>query len=96
MEAVYSLLLPYSLYTRSERKMMMEERDERAEKKEFAVAPFKKAVVRGGIPGITNPGEDAVIRSNGLYTQIQINDENEGVCWMTRTDIPSQYIEMCR
>ena len=96
MEEIYSFLLPYSLYTRSERSMMMNERNRRAENKEFMVGPFRTAVIMGGIPGITNPGEDAVIRTNGMYTQIRINEENEGVCWMTRTDIPAQYKNMCR
>jgi len=96
MEAIYSFLLPYSLYTRSERSMMMKVRNQRAENKEFTVAPFKTAVIPGGIPHITDPGEDAVIRTNGLYTQIRINSDNKGVCWMTRTDIPAQYKNMCR
>lgn len=90
MEMVYDALLPYALYNQQERQAMMEERTIRSERKEFAVGDFKKNVISEGIPGVTNPGESAIIRYNKIYTQLLITNNNNS-CWQTRTDIPSQY-----
>lgn len=91
MMEVYDALLPYSLYTAEERAMMMRQREILAEQKRLPFRPFKKNVINSGIPGVTEPGQAAIIRYNNVYTQLQISN-GDGVCWQTRTDIPSQYL----
>lgn len=95
MEEVYEFLLPYSLYTQGEREQMMAERKVRSVNKEFKLGPFRTAWIKGGIPGITDDGEDVLIRTNDIYTQVKIGDATEGECWQTRTDIPERYRRMC-
>ncbi len=91
MTAVYDALLPYSLYTQEERAMLMRQRKVMAENKRIPFYNFKKNVISSGIPGITEPGQPAIIRYNNVYTQLEISC-GDGVCWQTRTDIPRQYL----
>lgn len=91
MMEVYDALLPYALYTTEERALMMRQRDVLAEQKRIPFYTFKKNVISNGIPGITAPGEPAIIRYNNVYTQLQISS-GDGMCWQTRTDIPSRYL----
>ncbi len=91
MTAVYDALLPYAIYTPEERALMMRQRDVMGENKRIPFYDFKKNVISGGIPGITEPGVPAIIRYNNVYTQLQIS-RGDGVCWQTRTDIPRQYL----
>lgn len=91
MQAVYEILLPYALYTNEERKSMMLTRDSIAKNSDkFALGQFKVIRVPQGIPGISEPGEEAIIRKNRIYTQILLVDGGRS-CWQTRTDIPSRY-----
>jgi len=94
VEEIYDALLPYSLYTPAERKRMMDMRD--ARKAEFELGDFKQVVVPEGIPGVTEPGEEAVIRYNNVYTQLLFSNgatgKNYSTCWQTRTDIPAEYL----
>lgn len=92
MDDVYEALLPYALYTDTERKMMMQERDARAQNGEFRKGQFHTIAIQGGIPGITPAGKNALLRYNKLYTQIQISD-GKSTCWQTRTDIPNEYLQ---
>lgn len=90
MEMVYDALLPYALYNQQERQAMMEERTIRSKGVEFSLGDFRNNVISEGIPGVTAPGESAIIRYNKVYTQILIRNKNK-TCWQTRTDIPSRY-----
>jgi len=92
MDDVYEALLPYALYTDTERKMMMQERNVRSENGEFKKGQFRTIAIEGGIPGITPAGKNALLRYNRLYTQIQISD-GKSTCWQTRTDIPDEYLQ---
>lgn len=91
MMQVYDALLPYSLYTEEERQMLMQHRTIRSEQKRVPFRPFKKNVIPNGIPGITEIGKPAIIRYNNVYTQLQISC-GDGICWQTRTDIPTKYL----
>lgn len=90
MERVYEALLPYALYNQQERQAMIEERTIRSKGPEFALGDFRNNVISEGIPGITKPGESAIIRYNKVYTQLLIRNNNK-TCWQTRTDIPDKY-----
>lgn len=89
MEEIYEALLPYALYTKQERQTMMQMRNARSESKEFALGGYRIQYVEAGIPGVTEPGETAIVRSNRLYTQVQVDVEGEKY-WQTRTDIGNQ------
>ena len=89
MNQIYETLLPYALYTSNERSMMMEERNVRSMTKEFAKGEFCTQHVFTGVPGVTNSGEVAEVRSNRLYTQVKIKN-GKASCWQTRTDIGPQ------
>lgn len=86
MNQIYEALLPYALYTKVERIMMMEERRIRSVSKEFAIGEFLTGYVDCGIEGVTKPGEKAEIRMNRLYTQVKIKSGKK-CCWQTRTDL---------
>lgn len=88
MNEIYEALLPYSLYTPEERKAMMLQRENMM--KSFAKGEFVYRTYPEGIPGVTNAGESAVIRSNRIYKQLLISD-GKSSCWQTRTDIPDSY-----
>ena len=89
MNQIYEALLPYALYTKVERIMMMEERRIRSVSKEFAIGEFQTRYVNSEIAGVTKAGEQAEVRSNRLYTQVKIKSGKK-YCWQTRTDIGSQ------
>ena len=92
IDTAYEALLPYALYTDTERKAMIEERAARKESGEFTKGAFREVAIEGGIPGITPPDKITLLRYNRLFTQIQISD-GKSTCWQTRTDIPDEYLQ---
>lgn len=75
MHRIYEALLPYALYTKEERKAMMQVRQTRSQNKEFALGEFQ----------YRQNGDD-LIRYNRVYTQVQLTDSKKQ-CWQTRTDL---------
>ncbi len=91
MQEIYELLLPYALYTNEERETMMQTRDRIAKNShEFSVGSFQVVHVPQGIQGVSDDGEEVIIRRNRIYTQILLMDGSRSF-WQTRTDIPSRY-----
>ena len=89
MEQIFDALLPYSLYTNEERAAMMGLRKVRSESKEFAVGEFQVREINDTFLDASQWGEKTLIRSNRLYTQIQVDWDGDKF-WQTRTDIGKQ------